>query len=48
MVIKQLAVAIDFYGKGKDPMETSGLQHSSKYLLLCSTEGRNSDRFETT
>jgi len=45
-LIKQLSVAIDFHSMEKNTMEINGYrqlfvyQHSSKYLFLCSTEGR--------
>ncbi len=50
-VTEQLTVAIDFNSTEKNTMEVNGYkklfgcQHSSNYLLLCSTEDRNSYRF---
>ncbi len=46
-------VPTDFYSMGKNTMKVNGYrqlfgyQHSSKYLLLCSKEERNSYRFGT-
>ncbi len=55
LVTKHLTVAIDVYSMGgKNTMKVNGdhqlfgYQHSSKYILLCSTEQRNSYRFEMT
>ncbi len=51
---KQLLVEIDFQGREEYIMEVDGChqifgyQHSSKYLLLCSTAKRNSYRFGPT
>ncbi len=49
---KHLTVAIDFHSIEKNTMEINGyhqlfgFQHSSKYLLLCSAEERNSYSFK--
>ncbi len=53
MLLTQLMETIDFHCTGKNTMEVngyrqlSGYQHSSEYLILRSTEERNSYRFGT-
>ncbi len=50
LLAEQLTVAIDFCSIEQNTMEVSGyrqwlgLQHSSKYLLLCSTEEEKSPK----
>ncbi len=56
LVTKQLTVATDFHSLGKNKTkwksmayrQLSGYQFSSKYILLSSTEERNSYRFGTS
>ncbi len=54
MVTKQLTVSIDFHSMEKNTMEVNGnhklldYPHSSKYVILCLSEERNSYRFEMT
>ncbi len=48
---RQLTVAIDFHSMDKNTIEVNGCrqlfaqQHSSKYIILCSTEEMHSYRF---
>jgi len=54
MNLEENDVPNDIHSRKKKSMEFNGVQqmfgyrHSSKYLLLCSAEERNSYRFETT
>jgi len=48
LVFKQLTIAIEPYYESQCHRQLFEYQHSSKYLLLCSTEERNSEIMMTS